>query len=68
MSNPFENTDGVFLVLKNAQGQHSLWPEQIEVPLGWDVVCGPSDRAVCVAYVDQHWTDLRPASLILDME
>lgn len=30
--NPFDNDEGVFLVLCNAEQQHSLWPEFIPVP------------------------------------
>ncbi|WP_281730191.1 MbtH family protein [Streptomyces galbus] len=64
MSNPFENADGTFLVLVNEEGQHSLWPSFAEVPAGWTVVLGPSDRQTCLAYVEEHWTDMRPLSLV----
>ncbi|MDF2846242.1 MAG: MbtH family protein [Oerskovia sp.] len=61
--NPFDDSEGTFLVLVNDERQHSLWPEFASVPPGWDVVLGASTRAVALAYVDAHWTDLRPASL-----
>lgn len=61
--NPFDDSEGTFLVLVNDERQHSLWPEFAAVPPGWDVVLGASTRAVALAYVDAHWTDLRPASL-----
>ncbi|GHD54302.1 MbtH family protein [Streptomyces galbus] len=64
MSNPFENADGTFLVLVNEEGQHSLWPSFAEVPAGWTVVLGQSDRQTCLAYVEEHWTDMRPLSLV----
>ncbi|MFH8341915.1 MbtH family protein [Streptomyces sp. AM6-12] len=64
MSNPFENPDGTFLVLVNDEGQHSLWPSFAEVPAGWTVVFGQSDRQTCLAYVEEHWTDMRPLSLV----
>lgn len=35
MTNPFDREDGVFLVLVNEQGQHSLWPSFAPVPDGW---------------------------------
>ncbi|MEU3282412.1 MbtH family protein [Streptomyces antibioticus] len=63
MSNPFENPDGTFLVLVNDEGQHSLWPSFAEVPAGWTVALGESDRQTCLAYVEKHWTDMRPLSL-----
>lgn len=64
MSNPFENPDGTFLVLVNDEGQHSLWPSFAEVPAGWTVALGQSDRQTCLTYVEEHWTDIRPLSLV----
>ncbi|MFE5736790.1 MbtH family protein [Streptomyces celluloflavus] len=63
MANPFDDPDGTFKVLVNDEGQHSLWPDFIEVPEGWATVHGPTGRDACVAYIDTHWTDMRPASL-----
>ncbi|WP_424188002.1 MbtH family protein [Actinokineospora sp. G85] len=64
MTNPFEDADGTYLVLVNHENQHSLWPEFVDVPAGWTVVHGPEARDACLAYVEAHWTDLRPASLV----
>jgi MbtH protein len=64
MANPFDNEDGTFLVLVNAENQHSLWPADIDVPAGWTVAHDSDTRAACVEYVERTWTDLRPASLI----
>ncbi|GGW36516.1 MbtH family protein [Streptomyces xantholiticus] len=63
-TNPFEDPQGRFLVLVNDENQHSLWPSFAEVPAGWRAVFGEDTREACVAYVEEHWTDLRPASLI----
>jgi len=67
MSNPFEDENGTFLVLVNAENQHSLWPSTVDVPAGWRVVHGEDTRAACLEYVEKHWTDLRPASLVAAM-
>ncbi|MCR6483859.1 MbtH family protein [Amycolatopsis sp. OK19-0408] len=67
MSNPFEDENGTFLVLVNAENQHSLWPSTVDVPAGWRTVHGEDTRAACLEYVEQHWTDLRPASLVAAM-
>ncbi|MYQ81785.1 MULTISPECIES: MbtH family protein [unclassified Streptomyces] len=64
MSNPFDNEDGTFLVLTNHENQHSLWPAAIDVPAGWNVVKESDTRSACLSYIEQHWTDLRPAGLI----
>ncbi|MFF4035397.1 MbtH family protein [Streptomyces sviceus] len=64
MANPFDDPDGRFLVLVNDEGQHSLWPDFAVVPEGWNTVFGAADRAACVDYVNAHWTDMRPLSLV----
>ncbi|MFH9293683.1 MbtH family protein [Streptomyces sp. NPDC017520] len=63
MTNPFDNEDGVFHVLVNDERQHSLWPAFVEVPAGWNVVVSDSTRQACLDYIEENWTDLRPASL-----
>ncbi|GAB2684495.1 MbtH family protein [Saccharopolyspora gloriosae] len=63
MTNPFDDEDGTFLVLRNTELQHSLWPAFAEVPAGWDVVLDGATREAALHYVETHWTDLRPASL-----
>ncbi|MCS7477863.1 MbtH family protein [Umezawaea endophytica] len=67
MSNPFDNEDGSFFVLVNEEGQHSLWPTFAEVPGGWTRVHGEATRQECLAYVEEHWTDLRPKSLVQEI-
>jgi MbtH protein len=61
--NPFDDADGSFSVLKNEEGQYSLWPVFVNVPAGWNQVFGPLDRKSCLGYIEEHWTDMRPASL-----
>ena len=68
MTNPFDDPNGVFLVLVNAEGQRSMWPDFAPVPPGWEVRFGPQKRPACLDYVDQNWADMRPKSLIAAME
>lgn len=68
MSNPFDDENGRFLVLINDERQYSLWPSFAEVPQGWTVELPESDRETCIAYVETHWTDMRPRSLVEAME
>ncbi|MCI4066274.1 MbtH family protein [Micromonospora sp. R77] len=63
MTNPFEDEDGVYLVLVNADNQHSLWPARIAVPAGWRVTFGEDSRQACLDHIERCWTDLRPAGL-----
>ncbi|MEU4251790.1 MbtH family protein [Amycolatopsis sp. NPDC026612] len=67
MSNPFDDADGTFLVLVNDERQHSLWPAFAEVPAGWTVVLRDASREAALAYVEENWTDMRPASLVRAM-
>ncbi|WAP57770.1 MbtH family protein [Streptomyces sp. S465] len=62
--NPFEDDNAGYRVLVNAEHQHSLWPEFAETPAGWTVVFGPGARQECLDYVESHWVDMRPASLV----
>lgn len=67
MASPFEDEEGVYLVLANAENQHSLWPAVTAVPAGWTVVHGEDTRQACLEYVSENWTDMRPASLVREM-
>ena len=64
VTNPFEDESATYHVLINDEGQHSLWPAFKEVPKGWTIVHRSDNRAACLAYINQHWTDMRPNSLI----
>jgi MbtH protein len=68
MTNPFEDENGIYVVLINDEGQYSLWPEWIDVPAGWRVVKQPDNRQACLDYINENWTDMRPNSLIAAME
>ncbi|MGH3902120.1 MAG: MbtH family protein [Pseudonocardiaceae bacterium] len=67
-TNPFDDESGIFYALINDEGQHSLWPTFVDVPPGWTIVHGPETRRSCLDYVEEHWTDMRPKSLIEQME
>lgn len=68
MTNPFDDPEGTFHVLVNAEGQHSLWPSFAPVPAGWTATVRDASRDECIAYVEEHWTDLRPRSLVEAMD
>jgi uncharacterized protein YbdZ (MbtH family) len=60
--NPFDDPDGTFVVLVNDEDQHSLWPADLDIPAGWQLVHGPENRQSCLDYVETNWTDIRPRS------
>jgi MbtH protein len=67
MANPFEDENGVYHVLINDEGQHSLWPNFVDVPPGWTMALESSSRAACLDFINKNWTDMRPKSLIEQM-
>lgn len=67
-TNPFEDEDAEYFALINDEGQYSLWPAFADVPDGWTVVHGEDTRKACLDYIEEHWTDMRPKSLITEME
>jgi MbtH protein len=68
VTNPFEQENAEYCVLVNDEGQYSLWPTWCEIPSGWQAVGPRGQRDVCLAYIDETWTDMRPRSLVLAME
>lgn len=64
MNNTSNSPDNSCLVLVNDEKQYSLWPESVPIPAGWNTVHGPGPKHACLDYVETHWTDMRPKSLI----
>jgi MbtH protein len=67
-TNPFEDEDANYFVLINDEGQHSLWPVFADVPDGWEIIFGEDKRQACLDFIEKNWTDMRPKSLIRQME
>jgi MbtH protein len=55
-------------VLINSEEQYGLYPAGREVPAGWRSGGFEGTEDECTAYVDEHWTDMRPLSLRLAMQ
>ncbi|MEU3650031.1 MbtH family protein [Lentzea sp. NPDC034063] len=68
MTNPFEDSEGRYVVLINDEGQHSLWPTFVDVPAGWTVAHPEDTRDACLQFVSDNWTDMRPRSLAEQMD
>ncbi len=64
MASPFDSAGGEFLVLVNAECQYSLWPTFREVPNGWRAAGKSGGREECLHWIETHWTDMRPKSLL----
>lgn len=68
MANPFESNDASYIVLRNDEYQHSLWPAHMDVPAGWTVIKSADTREACLQFVEENWTDMRPRSLAEAMD
>ena len=53
----------LFKVVVNAEAQYSIWPADREVPSGWSEAGHSGRKEDCLAFVDDIWKDMRPASL-----
>ena len=58
----------LFIALMNEEEQYSIWPAKKEIPAGWKAQGITGSKAEVSAYIDQHWTDMRPASLRRTMD
>jgi non-ribosomal peptide synthetase component F len=60
---PDESQTQPYAVVLNDEEQYSIWPAERDLPAGWrqDGFTGTEEE--CLAYIDETWTDMRPASL-----
>lgn len=68
MATETESSRQSFIILINEEEQYSLWPEWKAVPAGWCAVGPRGSKEECLTYIDDVWTDMRPASLRRKME
>lgn len=52
-----------YKVVVNQEEQYSIWPAEKENPKGWKDVGKTGNKAECLAYIEEVWTDMRPRSL-----
>jgi MbtH protein len=52
-----------YYVVKNDEGQFSIWPSYRRAPLGWELIGEPTAKEQCLEYIRAHWVDMRPKSL-----
>ncbi|MDO9335237.1 MAG: MbtH family NRPS accessory protein [Caulobacter sp.] len=58
----------VYKVVVNAEEQYSIWPADRELPAGWNEAGKSGSKAECLAYIQEVWVDMRPASLRKQMD
>jgi len=52
----------------NHEGQYSIWPAARDNPLGWTDAGKFGTKQECLDYIGEVWTDMRPLSLVREME
>ena len=59
-----ENEDNtLYRVVVNHEEQYSIWPVQRDLPAGWRDAGKEGRKDECLAYINEHWTYMRPLSL-----
>ena len=65
---PDEEDTTTYKVVINHEEQYSIWPADRENALGWNDVGRQGPKQVCLDYIEEVWTDMRPLSLRTKME
>lgn len=63
MSNDVDQAGELYVVVMNEEEQYSIWPQHKAIPLGWTAVGKDGTKDVCLSYIKEVWTDMRPLSL-----
>lgn len=59
----WDDENAEFEVVINQEEQYSIWPSYKQIPAGWKAVGKKGLKADVLAWIEEHWTDMRPASL-----
>ncbi len=66
---PDEHDDGrTYVVVVNAEEQHSIWPAERPPPSGWHRSGFAGSKHACLDHIESVWSDLRPLSVRLAIE
>jgi MbtH protein len=53
----------LYRVVVNHEEQYSIWPLERDLPAGWRDAGKEGRKDQCLAFINEHWTDMRPLSL-----
>jgi MbtH protein len=56
----FELDTRSYKVVINIEGQYSIWPDEREIPLGWEYAGVKGTKEDCLAYIEAVWTEMYP--------
>ncbi|CCE23223.1 MULTISPECIES: MbtH family protein [Methylotuvimicrobium] len=63
-----EEDTTIYQVVINHEEQYSIWPEYKDIPNGWKAVGPKGLKQICLDYINEAWTDMRPLSLRQHMQ
>jgi len=63
MAMAWDDADAILEVVVNHEQQYSIWPADREPPAGWSKAGKRGNKAECLAWIDEVWTDMRPLTL-----
>jgi MbtH protein len=63
MSTSLSQSEAMYEVVVNQEGQYSIWPVNKAAPKGWTMVGKQGSKEACLAFISEVWTDMRPLSL-----
>lgn len=58
----------IYKVLINHEEQYSIFPVDLENPLGWRDAGKTGTKEECLSFIEEVWVDMRPLSLRIKME
>ena len=68
MAPDYREDSRIYKVVVNQEGQYSIWPADRETATGWKDAGKQGSKTECLAYIQEVWTDVRPADLRKIME
>lgn len=53
------SSEPLWHVVRNDQGQYSIWRDGLPIPLGWKSTL-QATKSECLRHIDVVWNDIRP--------
>ncbi|EJB06837.1 hypothetical protein Rleg9DRAFT_5799 [Rhizobium leguminosarum bv. trifolii WSM597] len=58
-----EPRDDLWIAVIDTERHYSVWPQDKQIPTGWEPAGFAGSRQECLAHIRDVWTDPRPLSL-----
>jgi MbtH protein len=52
-----------YRVVVNDEGQHSIWPSERSVPIGWRAISDALPKPDALRFIAERWSDITPLSV-----